>query len=85
MKVLVYSSIEEKINKTRWVRDGTHIDYYENGHKIIVPGADCKKLYTLSFKYTFKHDGDTVSFAYAQPYTYENLGETLKLAERNSA
>ena len=39
--------------------------------------------YTLTFCYDFKHDEDSVFFAYAVPYTYSDLGEDLTTFEKD--
>lgn len=36
-----------------------------------------KYFHTLSFWFTFEYDYDTVSFAYAEPYTYSDLQKDL--------
>lgn len=40
-----------------------------------------KHYYTLSFSYTFEYDFDTVSMAFAEPYTYSNLQNDLESIE----
>ena len=59
MKPLVYS--EKKVEKegVGWFRDGYNIGYYRNGIK-----KEKGSSYTLTFKYKFEHDNDTVFFAY---------------------
>ena len=40
---------------------------------------------TLSFEYTFKHNNDSVFFAYSQPYTYTDLLDYLDSIESDSS
>jgi len=78
MKPLVYS--EKKVEKegVGWFRDGYNIGYYRNGIK-----KEKGSSYTLTFKYKFEHDNDTVFFAYWYPYTYSDLKADLIAIERD--
>lgn len=74
MQVSIYSqkmadSEEEPVG---WHKGGDNISYYANGIKKDVFYYS-KGFYTLSFSYKFKHDDDTVYFAYSYPYTYSDL------------
>jgi hypothetical protein len=40
-----------------------------------------RKFYRLSFEVTFKHENDTISFAYGVPYTFSKLTAYLKTLE----
>jgi len=41
-------------------------------------GRKAKYYKTLSFKYDFVFDNDTVQFCYAYPYTYDNFNNFIK-------
>jgi murein tripeptide amidase MpaA len=43
-----------------------------------------KSFYTATFTYKFKYTGDTVYFAYAQPYTYSELRDDLASIEADT-
>ena len=73
MKVSIYSqkkAAEE--NGVGWFKGGERISYYANGIKKDVAYYS-KGFFTVSFEYKFSHDDDTVYFAYASPYTYQDL------------
>jgi hypothetical protein len=59
MKPLIYS--EKKVDEEGigWFRGGHNIGYYRNGIK-----KEKGNSYTLTFKYSFEYDDDTVFFAY---------------------
>lgn len=59
MKPLVYSERKVEEEGVGWFRDGYNIGYYKNGIK-----KEKGSSYTLTFKYKFEHDNDTVFFAY---------------------
>ena len=42
-----------------------------------------KRYYTLSFKYKFPEDNDTVYFSYSLPYTYTRLQKFLNGLDEN--
>lgn len=67
-----------------WFRSGEDISYYKNGiNKTNIPWGD--QYYTLSFTYTFKHDKDTVFFAYSVPYSFSDLRNDLQEIENDEA
>lgn len=68
MKISLYSNREFKKRNTGWFKDGFNIEYTRNN--LIKEDEGNKHYYTLSFKYTFRYDNDTVYFAYSVPYTY---------------
>lgn len=59
MKPLIYSETKVEEEDVGWFRDGYNIGYFCNGIKK-VKGSN----YTLTFKYRFEYDNDTVYFAY---------------------
>lgn len=76
MKVLIRS---EKCGGD-WFRGGEDISYYANG---IARGKKGKTYYTMTFKYNFPHNNDTVFFAYSYPYTFTNMMEYLQNLEED--
>ena len=74
MKVSVYSQkqSEREDNPVGWYKGCDRISYYGNGIKKDIIYYS-KGYYTLSFNYKFQHDDDTVYFAYAFPYTYQDM------------
>ena len=70
MKVLAYSVKENALNRRGWYRDGENINYFQNSMQETTDTGRIKTYFTLSFDFTFKHDDDTVFFAYNYPYTY---------------
>lgn len=77
MKPAVYSTQTEKHQGTKWLRDCSNVCYYENLNN----RSSSHKSYTLSFTYSFKYEQDTVYFAYAVPYTYSDLQDSIELLE----
>ena len=78
MKPLIYSETKVEEDGTGWYRDGYWIGYFKNGIK-----REKGSNYTLTFKYKFEYDNDTVFFAYWYPYTYSDLKADLVAIERN--
>lgn len=74
MKVSIYSQkkAENEKNPVGWHIGGENFSYYSNGIRrdLIYNG---KTYYSLSFDYKFQYDDDVVYFAYAFPYTYQDL------------
>lgn len=60
----------------RWFRGGEEIEYAAN--------RSCagKTTHVLSFSYEFLHDNDTVSMAFAEPYTTSDLKKDLNKISR---
>ena len=82
MKISIYSEKLNDLNNMGWHKGGEDISYYNNGiRKEVIYSS--KSFYTATFTYKFKHTGDTVFFAYAQPYTYSELRADLALIEQN--
>lgn len=73
MKIWVWSKKLERESKVKWHKGGVDIEYRANSHKRQADESEDKSFYTLSFKYEFKHDHDTVFFAYTCPYTYSDI------------
>ena len=85
MKVSIYSDKKAKSEEgTGWHKGGERISYYSNGIKKDITYYS-KGYYTASFTYQFKHDDDTVYFAYAIPYTYSDLLEDIYEIESDAA
>jgi len=59
-----------------WKRSCHNIQYFTN--QIQMEGRKAKYYKTLSFKYDFVFDNDTVQFCYAYPYTYDNFNNFIK-------
>lgn len=78
MKPLIYSETKVEQEGVGWFRDGYWIGYFKNGIK-----KEKGSNYSLTFKYKFEHDNDTVFFAYWYPYTYSDLRADLIAIERN--
>ena len=82
MRVSIYSekmakgTDEEGTGGRGWFRGGDQISYYGNNIT-----KDCgwsnQTFYSLSFRYKFQYDDDTVYFAYCIPYTYSDLLQDL--------
>lgn len=74
MKISIYSQklAEQEKNPVGWHKGGERISYYGNGiRKDII--FNSKQYFSLSFDYKFEHDNDTVYFAYAFPYTFQDM------------
>ena len=65
MKISIYSELANKERGIKWFRGGDFIEYKKY--------SDDPLKYALSFYYCFEYDNDTVSFAFAEPYTYTDL------------
>ena len=78
MKVLVLSERLHELLGVGWQRGCDQIKYFENGIRREGTG---KSYNTLGFTYTFPYSDDTVSFAYAHPYTFSDLLEDLTAIE----
>lgn len=78
MKVSIYSEAcaNNEKNPLGWFRGGNRFSYFANGIRKTLD-YNGKGYYTLSFDYTFQHDDDTVYFAYATPYTYQDCQHDL--------
>ena len=74
MKISVYSQkmSEREENPQGWFKGCDRISYFGNGIKKDILYYS-KGYFTLSFNYKFTHDDDTVYFAYAFPYTYQDM------------
>jgi len=93
MRIAIYSEKKSILAKqgtlpqifSTWHRGGNNISYdistlsCENTkNKHLAKSRGRKVHYTLSFEYTFEYSEDTVSFAYAVPYTYTQLLQLIK-------
>jgi hypothetical protein len=69
MKVTIYSERAAEEKKVGWFKGGEDISYFQNGIRKDVLYSS-KSFYTATFTHKFKYSGDSVYFAYSQPYTY---------------
>jgi hypothetical protein len=69
---------EEK--KIGWHKGGEDISYFPNGIRKDVLYSS-KSFYTATFTYKFKHSGDSIYFAYSQPYSYSELRDDIAAIE----
>ena len=83
MKVSVYSDKRAENEDLGWHKGGERISYYGNGIKKDITYTS-KGYYTASFQYTFKHDDDTVYFAYCFPYTYTDMMNDIYEIEKDA-
>ena len=84
MRIAVFSEKRSEIEKVGWYRGGFDIDYYKNGLFRIT--KEKKHLYSsLSFKYKFEFDDDSVYFANSIPYTYSQLNKELSEFEKDDS
>lgn len=80
---LVFSTEAYAKTSLDWQRGGFDIEYFQNSfeRKFSVPNTP-NFYYTLSFKYNFDYENDTVYFCHCYPYTYSTLMKYLeKLSE----
>jgi hypothetical protein len=87
MKVSIYSTAKASSegNPSGWFKGGERISYYANGIKKDNVIYASKSYFSLSFNYKFTHDNDTVFFAFANPYTYQDLQRDLHEIEIDPA
>ena len=71
-KVFVYSTMNAKMNKVSWTREGFNYMYGQSKKD------DYSKSFTLQFQIKFPFDNDTVYLAYGVPYTYSYLLKSLQ-------
>jgi len=80
----------KKLDGRGWHRGGADVSYYQNEtpkrrkeEPASTEGVSAppRKRYTLAFRYSFEHPGDTVFFAYCYPYTYTRLQMELNELE----
>ncbi|XP_063785094.1 cytosolic carboxypeptidase 3 isoform X2 [Pseudophryne corroboree] len=72
MRPLMYSETEANTREIGWHRIGDEIKYYKNNF-----GQDGQSYYSLSWTFSFPHNGDVCYFAHCYPYTYSNLQDYL--------
>ena len=63
----VLSLRKQQVQGLGWHHAGSKVTYYESS------SIPAKSHYALSFTYTFEYENDTVFFAHAVPYTYQEL------------
>ncbi|DAZ92918.1 TPA: hypothetical protein N0F65_011323 [Lagenidium giganteum] len=78
LQPVVYSERNASTKRIGWVHRGYHVRYDVSVSPNSPPGTN-----TLSFKYRFENENDTVYFACLQPYTYTDLMEYLDALERD--
>ena len=76
MKIAIYSEQMADTQKIGWHKGGEDISYYPNGIKKDYTYYS-KSFYSATFSYKFRYSGDSVYFAYAQPYTYSDCKDDL--------
>lgn len=77
MKIALFSKASMN---NRWFRGGEDIEYTANKHT-----NSPKQLHILSFTYEFLHDDDTVSMAFAEPYTFTQITSDITSLEKSAA
>jgi cytosolic carboxypeptidase protein 2/3 len=82
MKVTIYSERAAEEKKVGWFKGGEDISYFQNGIRKDVLYSS-KSFYTATFTHKFKYSGDSVYFAYSQPYTYTDLKADLLAIEQD--
>jgi len=76
MKVSIYSDRLAEEKKVGWHKGGEDISYFANGIRKDVLYSS-KSFYTATFTYKFKYSGDSIYFAYSQPYSYSELRDDI--------
>lgn len=85
MKIAMFSEKTHTESKTGWFRGGLDIKYATNDYRknpFAAAGEVPKHYSTLTFSYEFPFDSDTISMAFAQPYTYSELQSYLCSLEK---
>ena len=82
MKPAHYSFHRARHQKIGWRREGRDISYYPNRYPVAVRrnAKSPDHYFTLTFKMTFVHKGDTHLIACMQPYSYTRLQRFLGAA-----
>jgi Cytosolic carboxypeptidase N-terminal domain len=80
----VYSQLDCERHQFGWRRLGTNACYYRSSaprpqRKKKKPPSPRKYYFVATFTYTFPHAGDTVYFAYCQPYSASKLQAFLQV------
>ncbi|CAG9321330.1 unnamed protein product [Blepharisma stoltei] len=86
MRPVAFSVKQYQKHRQGWNRAGFDVRYMKNSLIRDINGK-ISHYYTLSFKYKFIYDNDTVYFAYSEPYTYTRLRtflDSLKLHASNA-
>lgn len=82
MQLSIYSEKKAESEKISWFRGGRDIQYYRNSMFKYV--KDSKRyLSSLTFKYDFEYDDDTVYFANTIPFLYTEMVKDLNDIEKN--
>ena len=76
IKIWIFSTKNNKINKTGWYHTNDRVEYSRNNLYKLQKG---KRIFysTLSFDYVFEYDDDEVYFANCIPYTYTDQMKDL--------
>lgn len=76
IKIWIFSTKNNKINKTGWYHTNDRVEYSRNNLYRLQKG---KRIFysTLSFDYVFEYDDDEVYFANCIPYTYTDQMKDL--------
>ena len=82
MQISIYSEKKSRDEKLSWFKGGKDIQYYRNSMYKYV--KDSKRLLSsLTFKYDFEYDDDTVYFANSIPFLYTDLIRDLNDIQKN--
>jgi len=74
MKISLHSKLS---SHGKWFRGGEDIQYIQNKFT-----NSKKPLYILSFSYEFLNDNDTISMAFAEPYTFTEIMQDINKFQR---
>ena len=84
MQLSIYSEKKAEQEKLSWFKGGKDIQYYRNSMFKYI--KDSKRyLSSLTFKYDFEYDDDTVYFANTIPFLYTDMVRDLNDIEKNEA
>jgi hypothetical protein len=82
MLISIYSEKKAENEKISWFKGGKDIQYYRNSMFKYVKESK-RYLSSLTFKYDFEYDDDTIYFANTVPYLYTELIKELNDLENN--